>query len=474
MAGSGSWQEFGALLRHWRRRAGWTQAQLATAVGYDHTAVSRLEHGTRRATPRLSRRLDELLETGGELERSCGRAERSDGGPAVPAQLLRPPLARSPEPGPAGFAAALPAPAADDGPSRLPEYDLLCPLHGASGCELPTPATAVALHAVFCGEPRGPLDTETVHALAAVLAAQLRAAARQNASAEVTSPDGPSPGAVVEGTLRAIVARLARAPGRQRRVLARLAAEYAHAAGALRLHGGRAATAMACFDRALGWAELADDAITQVAALSDMAVLGLLDGDPAASADYAREMRRAAPGRHWSGTLSQLGEARADALAGDVRATVRHVGRARMHLDHLDAADTGIDSDVPWLTPASLRLRVESGAAAALRDVAARSGETRFARLALAAAESALDLLGGGRLPSTRAMLTVRIADCHLCAGDPRTALAVLSPLLATDGGTLPALVRHELRGLRSRLPAGARGWGDDLAETALHLGAAP
>ncbi|WP_167574182.1 helix-turn-helix domain-containing protein [Kitasatospora cheerisanensis] len=88
---SGSWQEFGALLRHWRRQAGWTQAQLGAAVGYDHTAVSRLEHGARRATPRLVRRLDELLSASGELTRCYGRAETAEAErPALPAHLLRP------------------------------------------------------------------------------------------------------------------------------------------------------------------------------------------------------------------------------------------------------------------------------------------------------------------------------------------------------------------------------------------------
>ncbi|MEV8096921.1 hypothetical protein [Kitasatospora sp. NPDC085879] len=55
----------------------------------------------------------------------------------------------------------------------------------------------------------------------------------------------------------------------------------------------------------------------------------------------------------------------------------------------------------------------------------------------------------------------MRIADCLLCAGDPDAALALLSPdLLSPDldgAAALPALVRHELHGLRDRtalLPA--------------------
>ncbi|WP_157032333.1 hypothetical protein [Kitasatospora cheerisanensis] len=300
-----------------------------------------------------------------------------------------------------------------------------------------------------------------MHALTAVLGAQLHSAERAMGER--------GPGAVIEATLRAVVARLADAPARHRRVLARLAAEHAHAAGSLRLHGGRPATAMSCFDRAVGWAALAGDPTTQVAALSDMAVLGLLDDDPASSRDYAREIRHAAPGHHWSGALSQIGEARATALAGDVRATVRHLGRARHHLERPEDA-SGL---VSWLAPPALRMRVESGSAAALRDLAAASGDPRLARRALAAAHTALGLLGTGELPSARAMLTVRIADCHLCQDDPHTAVATLTPLLDTPPGALPALVRHELRGLRARLTAGAPRWGPTATETAARLAAA-
>ncbi|OKJ03353.1 helix-turn-helix domain-containing protein [Kitasatospora sp. CB01950] len=451
---SGSWQEFGALLRHWRRHAGWTQAQLGAAVGYDHTAVSRLEHGARRATPRLARRLDELLCTSGELTRCHGRAETAEADrPALPAHLLRPPL-------PPGDSAAAVV-AADHWPTGLPHHDLQCPLHGAAGCQLPPPAVALALHAAFRDDPAAPLDTDTVHALVAVLGTQLHSAERAMGER--------GPGAVIETTLRAVVARLVDAPTRHRRVLARLAAEHAHAAGSLRLHGGRPATAMACFDRAVGWAALAGDPATQVAALSDMAVLGLLDDDPASSRDYAREIRRAAPEHHWSGALSRIGEARATALAGDVRATVRHLALARHHLDQPEDAS----SLVSWLAPPALRMRLESGSSAALRDLAVAGGDPRLARRALTAAHTALDLLGTGQLPAARAMLTARIADCQLCQDDPHAAVATLAPLLDTPPDALPALVRHELRGLRTRLAAGAPRWGRTATETAARLAAA-
>ncbi|MFG2825441.1 helix-turn-helix domain-containing protein [Kitasatospora sp. NPDC048365] len=460
---AGGWESFGACLRSWRRRAGYTQAQLGAAIGYDHTAVSRLEHGARRATPRLALRLDELLGAGGELADACGAAERI----GREGSALAEPLTRMPLPVTGGEDGAV---GAGFVPRELPEYGLLCPLHGAEGCELPSGEDVLALHAEFCAGSRAGVDADTVHALAGVLVAWLRAA-EPTAGPPRDTPARPTPAAgperSLEGTLRVVLGRLAASGARERGVWAHLAAEYAHAAGTLRMQRGRGATAMVCFDRALGWAELAGDALTQVAALSDMAVLSLLDGDPSAAAGFAREISRVAPGRHWSGALSQLGLARAEAAAGDVRAVVRHVGRARLHLDHLDGV---AESAAPWLAAESLRLRVESGAAAALRDVAVLSGDVRFARRALGAAQTALELLGEGQLPSARMMLAVRAADCRLCAGDPAAAVEVLAPVLAEAAGSgLPVLVRHEVRGLRDRLAE--RAAGPEAAETVRRLG---
>ncbi|MEU1419829.1 helix-turn-helix transcriptional regulator [Kitasatospora sp. NPDC005751] len=446
------WRAFGARLRHWRRRAGLTQAQLGAEIGYDHTAVSKLEHGARRTTPRIAERLDGLLGAGGELRTACLRAEEGDAGewdrpapaappaPPGPAGWARPPLPGSPAAPPA----PLPPLAAGGPPRRLPDYGLLCPLHGAAGCAVPEAAELAALHAAFCAaapDTAPPLDADTAHALTGLLAAHLRAG---------EAPAGPGT-AAVEETLRAILRRLGgTTDARARRALARLAAEYAHAAGGLRMQHGRNATAMACFDRALTWSELADDPATQVAALSDMSTLARLDGDPAAALGYAREIARAAPGRHWAGAMSQIGQARAHALAGDVRATVRHIGRARLHLDHIGEHD---ETDAPWLSIASMRLRVESAAAAALRDASAAVGDHRLALRAVDAADTALRLLAPDQLPSTRLLFTIRMADCHLCAHDPRTAVELLAPVL-DEATALPALARHELRGLRIRLGA--------------------
>ncbi|MEU1288617.1 helix-turn-helix transcriptional regulator [Kitasatospora sp. NPDC005856] len=462
--GQDAWREFGARLRHWRRRAGLTQAQLGAGIGYDHTAVSKIEHGARRVTPRVADRIDDLLGAAGELSAACQRAESAE---LCVLDVFSPALLRPPLPGgaalgvPGPLAAGTPLPAA--APLRLPDYGLLCPLHGAEGCAVPEVGELAALHAEFCA-PEGladpaagrPLDAVTAHALTGLLAAHLRSG---------ETGDRPGLAAAVERTLRAVLARLAAAPAAQRGPLVRLAAEHAHAAGALRMQDGRNATAMACYDRALTWAGLAVDQATQVGTLSDMSILARLDGDPVAALGYAREIERVAPDRHWAGAMGRISRARAHALTGDVRATVRQIGLARAHLDHIGAQD---EVDVPWLSIASMRMRVESAAAAALRDLAAATDDPRLARRALDATETALGLLGPDQLPSSRLLFIVRAADCHVCAHDPATAVELLGPALEATGVTaLPALVEYELRGLRDRLAAHAPRAAHRLAEPA-------
>ncbi|MFD0568735.1 hypothetical protein ACFQ0T_04825 [Kitasatospora gansuensis] len=87
----------------------------------------------------------------------------------------------------------------------------------------------------------------------------------------------------------------------------------------------------------------------------------------------------------------------------------------------------------------------------------------------MSAARTALHLLGPHQLPSARLLFTVRIADCHVCAHDPGTALSLLGPALEHTAPGLPALVGHELRGLRDRLAAHP-GRRPELTDTARRL----
>lgn len=58
---------FGRRLRHWRRHAGLTQAELGRKMAYDHSFISRVERGSRWPTRELALRCDELLGASGEL-----------------------------------------------------------------------------------------------------------------------------------------------------------------------------------------------------------------------------------------------------------------------------------------------------------------------------------------------------------------------------------------------------------------------
>ncbi|MFF9352516.1 helix-turn-helix domain-containing protein [Streptomyces sp. NPDC014734] len=463
------WRAFGTRLRQWRRRAGLTQAQVGARVGYDHTAISKLEHGTRKTPLPLARRLDELLTAGGDLLAACEAAESEapggarDGGGT--ARGATPPARTVPLPGePVGGDLLSLLPPDTVVPTTLPTYGLVCPVHGRDGCAVPALADVVALHADFCelgpaAVSCPPLDVDTVHALTALLAVCLRA-----------DEERAWPGAtvVVERTLHAMLRWMALPAAPYQRQLAPLAAEYAQSAGCLRLLWGRNATAMAWLDRSLVWADTAGHVGTQVAALGDMSTLARLEGDGPSALSYGGAIRQAAAGRHWAGALSDLYLARGHAVRGDARQALGHIERAWSQMDRAGERD---EAEAPWLSVASVRLRVESGAAGALRDLAAATGDRRLALRAVAATRSALELLPPG-MHSARTLFTVRMADAHACARDPQAAVAIAGPVLDTTEVTAATLLGRELRGLHSRLAAG-RGAGPEADEFLRRLEAA-
>ncbi|MFD7864318.1 helix-turn-helix domain-containing protein [Streptomyces sp. NPDC059783] len=445
------WRAFGARLRQWRRRAGFTQAQVGARVGYDHTAISKLEHGSRRTPLPLARRLDELLGAEGDLLSACEAADAQERAGDV--QVVR----RGPLPGePAGGTLLATLPPGAVTPTALPAYGLVCPTHGRAGCTVPALADVSALHAAFCA--LGPdtrshpaLDDDTVHALTALLAVCLRADEERA---------WPGATAVVERTLHAMLRWMALPAAPYQRLLAPLAAEYAQSAGCLRLLWGRNGTAMAWLDRSLLWAAVAGHVGTQVAALSDMSTLARLEGDGPSALAYGGAIGQAAAGRPWAAAMSDMYQARGHAVRGDASRTLRHIDRARSRLDRIGERD---EAEAPWLSVASVRLRVESGAAGALRDLAAATGDRRYALRAVDATGAALGLLPPG-LHSARMLFLARMADAHACAGDLSAAQAVAGPVLDTAEINPSTLLGQELRGLHARLAArsGARPDGDD------------
>ncbi|MFI6966491.1 helix-turn-helix domain-containing protein [Streptomyces sp. NPDC050255] len=443
-----AWRSFGARLRRWRGRAGLTQAQVGARVGYDHTAISKLEHGSRRTPLPLARRLDELLSAQGELVSACETAEeqgRTGGVSRAPA-----PVRGGPLPGePAGGALRVMLPPGTVLPASLPAYGLVCPLHGRDGCSVPVLADVIELHAAFCAlgpdaRSRPALDNDTVHALTALLAVCLRADEERA---------WPGATAVVEGTLHAMLRWMALPAASYQAQLAPLAAEYAQSAGCLRLLWGRNGTAMAWLDRSLQWAAIAGRVGTQVAALSDMSTLARLEGDGPSALVYGGAIGEAAEGRHWAGAMSDLYQARGHAVRGDAARTLRHIDRAWSQMDRAGERD---ETEAPWLSVASVRLRVESGAAGALRDLAAATGDRRFALRAVGAAHTALGLLPPG-MHSARMLFLARMADAHACAGDPAAAQSVAGPVLDTTEINPSTLLGQELRGLHARLAARGR-----------------
>ncbi|MEV7957699.1 helix-turn-helix domain-containing protein [Streptomyces sp. NPDC058316] len=453
-----AWRDFGTRLRQWRRRAGLTQAQVGTRVGYDHTAISKLEHGTRKTPLPLARRLDDLLTAGGDLVDACEAAEAQGpvgtgemGEDVRPAPATAPPaptIARTgPLPGePPGGALLSTLPPDTVLPTSLPTYGLMCPVHGRDGCAVPARADVIALHSAFCALGPAtvscpPLDIDTVHALTALLAVCLRAD-------EERAWHGAT--AVVERTLHAMLRWMALPAAPYQLQLAPLAAEYAQSSGCLRLLWGRNATAMAWLDRSLVWAGMAGHVGTEVAALSDMSTLARLEGDGPSALSYGGAIRQAAAGRYWAGAMSDLYQARGHAVRGDAPRTLGHIDRAWSQMDRVGERD---ETEAPWLSVASVRLRVESGAAGALRDLAAATGDRRLALRAVAAARTALGLLPPG-MHSARMLFLVRMADAHVCARDPQAAIDIAGPVLDATEVTASTLLGQELRGLHVRLTA--------------------
>ncbi|MEU8519006.1 helix-turn-helix transcriptional regulator [Streptomyces sp. NBC_01216] len=436
-----SWAEFGRRLRSWRRNAGVTQQQLGRTVGYHHSQISRLEAGLREPPAGLVRRLDTVLETGGELAAITAAPREAPPGPRhLPTT-------------PGLFAAP---PGADTGdrdtwdhvpwPCALPTEGLACPLHGAAGCAVPDRAVASALldeltsaHRPFAGLTG--MEADLLHVLTAALACVIRGALHR------ATMDGV---VTAERLLRAVMrwAEAVDATGRTPYGHLRIAAQYAQVAGRLRMRRGQSSIGMAWFGHGLRWADAVDDAPARATLLSDTCALVRLDEDAAATLGYARAIGAVDSGRHWVTTLSHLYQARGHALGHDAAECRRHITLARRAFVRLRPRD---HLEAPWLAGAEGEMRLESAVGGALRDLAAVTGDRATARRAATAIARSR-----ARLPAvmrdTHLLLTLRLADCWACAGDPGAAVALASPVLAEATRSRELLVSAELGGLHGRL----------------------
>lgn len=363
------WAEFGRQLRSLRRAAGLTQLQLGLRVGYHHSVVSRLEAGLREPPVGLVRRLDAVLETGGELAATVAAPREV---PRRPGRFPADPALFTPLPGvdaPAGQG----APDSGMWPARLPAEGLACPLHGTAGCAVPDPGELPALldgpgpaggPAPSWGTGTGAAvaEAELLHGLTAVLACLIREAFRHEG--RVTA---------VEGLLRTLArwAGEVNSAGRLPYGQLRLGAQYAQVAGRLRMERGQIGVAMAWFGHGLRWADAVQDASARATLLSDMCTLVRLDGDPSLMLGYAQGIGAVDARRRWMATLSDLYQARGHALSGDAAACRRHISLARRGFARLGPQD---HLEAPWMAGAEGAMRVDSAIGGALRDLAVEIG----------------------------------------------------------------------------------------------------
>ncbi|WP_328993505.1 helix-turn-helix domain-containing protein [Kribbella sp. NBC_01245] len=422
---------FGRELRRLREKAGLTQVQLATRLGYNHTYVSKLEGGSRVPRIAFAGGADELLGAGGSLIALATnvRARRqqddrgfADGTVGVP--LPRPPVA---------ILAAPPPPARR---VHLPSFGVACPLHGVDGCAVTAPAEGLE---GLVGDTARTVGAETVHGLAAMLVSYIEA--------DLVG-GGCLLSAPLEQTLRAIVGLVPKAPEAVAIALLRLAAQYADLAAKQRINHGQHGIGMTWLHRSVEWASASRDHAAACGALSSMSGLALLEGDGATAVEYARAVAAVDRGRRWTVVQAGLVEARGHALLGDWREVDRLSNEAQRAADRLGDRDR---LEAPWLFDAEGATYIASHLAGALRDLTETTEDRAIASRAVAFSESALANVPPW-MPASRLLLTLRLADSQACGGAFDAAIAVARPVLDAAQSAGSIRINHELDRLRLRL----------------------
>ncbi|MCX2971419.1 MULTISPECIES: helix-turn-helix domain-containing protein [Streptomyces] len=430
--------QFRVSLKYWRRHAGMTQTRLAERLGYHNSVVSRWESGDRLPAPDHVRRLDAILNTGGQLTQLRSEAAAATSG-----------LGTLPGLGPQTPLPSVPAPAHEatvgwdpaHWPAVLPHQGVRCPLHPESQCTTPSADHAAALYAAFAQQPGRRVDEDTLHVLTAQHALYA-------GMAETHGPSGLQN--AVEHALHLIARSLCPANARLTQPLLHLAAAHASLAGQLRTLRGQRAAAMALYGRALHWAMLCDDVSLRASLMCDMSSLARLEDDAGSARAYAQALSAIGPGRTWTTALSHLYLARSNSIVGDLGETTRQIAGARDALERLDEHDA---REAPWLAGVRGQILVEAGIGGALRDAAAATADRALAQRAVHATQHSLTFVPARERPAV-VLLALRLADCYACDGQPDAAIAIASPVL-TDARALPmATVARELHGLRTRLAA--------------------
>ncbi|MFF3288743.1 multiprotein-bridging factor 1 family protein [Streptomyces sp. NPDC003023] len=434
------WAEFGEQLKHHRRRAGLTQQQLGQRVGYHHSLISKWESGTREPAGGAVESLERVLGADGALSPLVAPSPRREGPPHTPLGIGF----FAPLPGGDGRRLPVPAQAADVWPSLLATG--VCPLHpDSASCAVPalgdlTPLPGRMRAARLAAVPAA-AEPEVVHAVLALLDGCERIALHSTSTTVVGT---------VEHVLRGMVtwAEAVNSAGRPPLVLLRIAARYAQLAGRLRMQRGQGALAMAWVCHGLRWAEACGDLTVRATLMTDLCTLARLDGDGASSLAYAQALAALDGRRGWIATLSHMYQARGYAAIGEGAESRRQVALSRWGLDRLDGRDV---EEAPWLAAGQGQLRVESTVAGGMRDLAVVTGDRATARSAADSTVRALEQVPDGMLP-TRLLLTLRLADCHACAGELDAALESAVPVVEQAVRAGRRTISHELDGLRDRL----------------------
>ncbi len=429
---AGTAAEFAHALKQHRQRAGMTQSRLAAQLGYHHSVVSRWESGSREPPIALVSRIDEVLSAGGALsavltDASRGRETSQNDDPGTP-------LPGASWSGLGGWDTRA-------WPTHLPFHGVTCPLHSHGMCEVPPADRAREIVLSVTADPPEHIDDELIHVMVAQLAI---------CGYLVEHEAGEHLGPPVEAMLHVVVRLLAHVDERDRRVLVRLAAQHAELAARWRLLRGQYGVAMTLYLKALGWARLCDDEVLRVSLLCDTSTLTRLEGDGVTALSYAGAVTTIGAHRTWASTLSHLYQARAYGAIGDRRETLRHAASARGELGRLTAEQAKY---VPWMAGDAGHVMVEAGIGGALRDIAAATDDRPLIGQALYATQSALDSLPS-HVRQARLLLTLRLADCYACAGEPDAAVAVITPFLAELPRVRHTTVVHERLLLRQRLGA--------------------
>lgn len=394
-------ETFGERLRHWRERAGVSQAELGAELGYHHSLISRIESGDRWPPPGLADRCDTVLRTGGDLARLWPLVE--DERRANCAHRRR-----------AG--------------------------NGAAGVP---PAPAAAMYDLIPDLPPGRTHAQVAGALHTHYLAYERV--MEDVGVSVVGP-------VIEGHVRRMLGWVDGADRNGAAVLLPVAARYGCLAGWAGFERGDYGRATAWLDGALGWAQAGGDLAYAGFLHTRIGVVALAQGDPGRSLARGRAALTTGGGRPWVAAFAAIVQARGYGMLGDQDACERQLELAEEQAARSDPADAPW-----WLLPPEGNLMLAGTQAACYRDLAVRKGRAELAEQAVAYAQRALDHAPAGKLPY-RMLNYVRLADAYTCAGQLEIAVAAVEPVFTVPTSLWYAPVRGELRALWRRL---AHRWPD-------------